>query len=287
MFIVTGGNGQTGSATIQALLERNQVVTAAVHSPEKTAGWKARGVETAVVDLANAEALTRLLSGKAGAYLMIPPNPTAGDFLEEKSRIASSFAQAVRDSGIASIAFLSSVGAQHAAGTGPIVTLHNGEHRLRPVARNATFLRAAYFLENWDSVLGAAREHGVLPTFLAPGRKIPTIATADIGRFACESLADPPRAVRVLNIAGPQDYSPEEIAEVLSGVLGKTVRPQFLPLEAAVPTFTGMGFPENMARLYREMFEAANMGKLVFEGEVRRGTVTAEEFFKDVAAARA
>jgi uncharacterized protein YbjT (DUF2867 family) len=282
MLIVTGASGQTGSATVNALLERGQRVTAAVHSPEKTAAWKSRGAETAVVDLADAAALTRLLTGKAGAYLMIPPNPTGGDYLEEKSRVASGFAQAVRDSGIANVVLLSSIGAQHPSGTGPIVTLHNAEQRLRPVARNATFLRAPYFLENWIEVLGVAREQGVLPTFFPPGLKFPTIAALDIGRFAADSLVDPTSGVRVLEIAGPEDYSVEELAEILGGVLEKTVRPRFLPLDAAVPTFVGMGLPENLAKIYREMFEAANTGKLVFESAPRRGTVTAEQFFTTV-----
>jgi len=161
MFVVTGASGQTGRATALALLEQNQPVTAVVRSKDKEAEWKARGAEVAVLDLADSAALTDLLRGKAGAFLMIPPSAGEADYIAERQKIIDAFARAVRDSQIPHIVLLSSMGAQHAAGTGLILVNHNGEEALRPVAQHLTLLRAAYFLENWGSVLHVARENGI------------------------------------------------------------------------------------------------------------------------------
>ena len=285
MFVVTGASGQTGRATVQALLEQKQPVTAVVRSQAKTEEWKARGAETALLDVADTAALTALLKGRAGAYLMVPPNYGAADYLKDRQAIINSFAQAVRDSGIPHVVFLSSVGAQHPAGTGPIVTLHNGEKALRQATRNLTSVRAPYFLENWAPVLNVARDQGTLPSFLTPGRKIPSIATRDIGRFAADSLVRPASGVRILEIAGPDDYAPEDIAVAVSQALGKDVKLRSLPLDAVVPTFTAQGISEGMARLMAEMYGAINSGHIAFEHmqQVQRGSVTPAEVFRQLA----
>ncbi len=284
MFVVTGASGQTGRATAEALLEQKQPVTVVVRSQARAEAWKSRGAQTAVLDLADAAALTSVLKGKTGAYLVVPPNYGAADYIKDRQAIVDSFAKAVRDSGISHVTFLSSIGAQHAAGTGPIVTLHRGEQALRQAARNLTSLRAPYFLENWTPVLSVARDQGVLPTFLTPGRKIETIATRDIGRFAADSLMHPASGVKILEIAGPEDYAPEDIAAAVSQVLRKDVKLQSLPLDAVVPTFTAQGLPEGIARLMAEMYGAINSGHVAPEHkqQVQRGSVTPVEVFRQL-----
>ena len=63
---------------------------------------------------------------------------------------------AAKDAGLPHLVLLSSVGAQHADGTGPVKTLHYAERRFRELP-GFTSLRAAYFVENWGSVLAVAK----------------------------------------------------------------------------------------------------------------------------------
>jgi uncharacterized protein YbjT (DUF2867 family) len=272
MFVVTGANGKTGRATVEALLNQRQPVTAAVHSEQKAAGWKSRGVATAVLDLADRAALTRLLTGKAGAFLFLPPAEGVED---ARLGVLGALPEAVRASGIPHVVLLSSVGAQHPAGTGPIAALYSAEQALKGVVKSATFLRPSYFMENWAPAIAMAQDRGVLPTFLTPARKIPQIATRDVGVFAAQSLVDPPHGIRIREITGPQDYSPEEIAQIVGKLLGKTVTLQPAPVAAAVPAFVGMGLPEGLARQMAEMFEGINSGLVDFENRraVERGAV--------------
>ena len=80
------------------------------------------------------------------AYIISPPSNQSPDFLAEKSEFLAHVAEAITASKIPHIVVLSSVGAQHATGTGPIRSLHTAEQVLAHAAPSVTFLRAAYFL---------------------------------------------------------------------------------------------------------------------------------------------
>ena len=280
MYVVAGVTGNTGSVAAETLLAQDKQVTVIVRSAEKGEPWKAKGAKVAISSLDDRPKMTEILRDAEGAYLLIPPNYESGNYLEGRRRLIQALAEAVDASKIEHVVLMSSSGAHLPSGTGLILVNHMGEEAIKKVARNLTILRPGSFVENWAAVLGAAKANGVLPTFHSPQHKLVMIATPDVGRFAAESLLDPPPGRRILNLAGPQEYSPEDIAQILSGLLGREVRVVNPPMSAAVATFMKAGFSEEVARLFAEMHEAANTGKLVFEkegAEFRRGTTTAGE----------
>jgi uncharacterized protein YbjT (DUF2867 family) len=262
----------------QSLLDQHKPVTVIVRSEEKAQRWKSKGAKIVVGSFEQPETIIEALNSADGAYLLIPP--ASGIAQQERERIVKSLAEAVEKSAVKHVVVLSSIGAQHASGTGPIVATHITETAIGPIARNSTFIRAAYFFENWTPVLAAAQSNGVLPTFLTPDRKIPMVSTRDIGRTAADSLLDPARGRRIVELAGPQDYSPQDIASILTSLLNREVRVQHLPLSAAAETFKGMGFPEEVAHTFLEMYAGINSGLVSYEGgraEFRRGVITAED----------
>jgi uncharacterized protein YbjT (DUF2867 family) len=281
MYIVAGATGNTGSVVAETLLQQGKPVTVIARSHEKGQPWKAKGAKIAVGSFEQPETITAALKNGDGAYLLIPP--ASGVAQESREGIVRSLAQAVEKSGVKHVVILSSIGAQHPSGTGPIVSAYITESALSPVAKNLTIIRAAYFFENWAPVLPAAQNSGVLPTFLTTDRRIPMVATRDIGLTAADALLNPAQGRRIIELAGPQDYSPDDIASALSSLLNREVRVQHLPLSAAVETFKGMGFPEDVARVFEEMYAAINSGRVSYEGgsaEFRRGAASARETLK-------
>lgn len=280
MYVVTGVSGHTGSAAADALLGRGERVRVVVRDASKGEAWKKRGAEVAVADLADAGAMARALSGADGAYLLVPPQYAAEDLIAAQKPVAEALAAAIRQSGLPHVVLLSSIGAQHATGTGPIRSLHSSEDVIGRAAPNVTILRAAYFFENAVPVLGEAKAHGVLPSFLTPGRAVPMVATKDIGRAAAEALLDPPKGRRVIELSGPRDFTPEDIAAAVGRVLGREVRVQGVPLEAVVPAMTAAGMTAGTAALMQEMYAGVNSGHVDFEGGSairKRGTLGPED----------
>lgn len=279
MFVVVGATGNTGSVVAETLLSRKQPVRIVVRLAEKGTGWKTKGAEIAVASLDDVPALTKAFEGTKGVYLLVPPNYGASAWLAEQRQRMDHAAEAVRKSGIGHVVFLSSIGGQLAEGTGPIRAARHGEQALGAAAANVTILRPCYFMDNWAPSLGMAKDQGLLPTFLAPSAKIPMIATKDIGRIGAEQLQAGGKGKQIVELAGPEEYSPDQTADALSTILGKKVSTLHAPLSAVVPTFKSFGFSDEAAKLFEEMYTAFSTGAIGYEHpqSLIRGKVTLSE----------
>lgn len=282
MYVIAGVSGNTGSVVANALLEQGKKVRVVVRDAKKGEPWKARGAEVAVATIDDEAALTKALAGATGAYLISPPDMGSTDFVAERRKTFDTVARAVDASKVAHVVLLSSVGAQHPEGTGPIRTLHDAEQRLARTSAKTTFVRAAYFLENWGSGLAAAAQ-GKLPSFLPADLVIPMVATKDIGLTAARALLEPPAGKSdIIELSGPRDYSARDIAVVLGKLHGKPVEVDAAPVEVVASVLTGFGLGPNAAALFQEMYDGIAKGLVDYDGKGRRvrGSVDAEAVFR-------
>lgn len=279
MFVVVGATGNTGSSVVETLLGKKQPVRIVVRSAEKGSALRAKGAEVFVASLDNVSALAKAFEGATGIYLMIPPNYGASAWLSDQQVRMDQAAEAVQRSGAGHVVFLSSIGGQLPDGTGPIRAVHYGEGKLRASVHHLTILRPPYFMENWAPVIGAAKAQGVLPTFIAPSAKVPMISTKDIGRIGAEQLIAGGKGQQIVEIAGPEEYSPDQVAAALGQILGKTVVAQQAPLSAVVPTFKSFGLSDEAARLFEEMYTGISRNAIGYEqpASLVRGHVTLTE----------
>ena len=232
--------------------------------------------------LFRSSALTKAFEGAKGVYLLVPPNYGAAAWLADQRARMDRAAEAVKQSGAGHVVFLSSIGAHIAAGTGPIRASRYGEQALGAVAKNLTVLRPCYFMDNWAPGIGMAKGQGILPTFIAPTAKVPMISTRDIGRVGAEQLMAGGKGKQIVELAGPEEYSPNQVATALGQILGKTVTAQHAPLSVVVPTFKSFGFSDEAAKLFEEMYTSFSTGAIGYEHPVSlvRGRVALAEALK-------
>jgi uncharacterized protein YbjT (DUF2867 family) len=281
MYAITGVSGHTGSVVADTLLAQGKPVRVVVRDAAKGEPWKAKGAEVAVASLDDRAALTRAFAGTKGAYVLLPPNPTSPDPIGANAKVTASIAAAVTAAGVPHVVLLSSIGAQHADGTGPIKTLHVAERELAATGAGLTAVRAAYFQENWGASLGTL-ESGTVYAFLPTELAFPQVATRDIGRVAAAALVEGAARgeTRVIELAGPREASGEDVARALTKLVGKPVAVQTAPLDAVVPTFTGFGLSTAVADLYREMYAGIISGRVAWQGgkaRAVRGSVPVED----------
>jgi uncharacterized protein YbjT (DUF2867 family) len=285
MFVIAGVSGHTGSVAADALLAQGKKVRVVVRDAAKGETWKARGADVAVASVDDAVSLARAFDGAEGAYVLLPPDVQAATPLEDGKRRTTSIAAAVKTARLPHLVLLSSVGAQHEDGTGMIRTVHFAEQELSATGTALTAIRAAYFMENWEGSLGMVGQ-GVLPTFLPPALSFPQVATRDIGLTAARALAEGPQGSQIVQLAGPRDYSTDEVAAVIAKLAGKPVKAQQGPLEAVVPTFTSFGMSPAVAELFREMYAGLASGRVAFapdtDGPRRTRTVRGTTPLEDV-----
>ena len=279
MYVVIGATGNTGSAVAGTLLSRKQPVRIVVRSADKGMALKAKGAEIVVASLDDVSSLATVFEGAKGVYLLVPPNYGAAAWLADQRARMDRAAEAVKNSGIGHVVFLSSIGGHIAEGTGPIRAARYGEQALGAAAKNLTILRPCYFMDNWAPVLGAAKGQGILPTFIAPQAMVSMISTTDIGRIGAEQLMVGGKGNRIVELAGPEEYSPNQVAAALGQILGKPVTAQHAPLNAVIPTFKSFGFSDEAAKLFEEMYRSFSTGSIGYEhpASLVRGTITLTE----------
>lgn len=279
MFVITGATGKTGSVAAKTLLAAGKKVRVVARDATKAADLKALGAEVFVADLTDQAALERAVTGAEGVYFLSPPDMAATNFVADRKALTEKQVATFARAKVPHVVLLSSVGAQHADGNGPIRTLHIIEQQLRRAGVPSTFVRASFFAENWGAVVPPVKQDGVLPSFIALDTATPTVGTPDIGKAAARALLDGPRGHRAIELAGPADPTPKDVAAAFAKILGRPVNAVAAPMAAVVPTFTSFGISQNIAALYQEMYEGFASGHIVPErgNEHVRGTTTIEE----------
>ncbi len=281
-YVVAGVSGNTGSVVAHTLLAAGEKVRVVVRSAEKADPFRRAGAEVAIADLADSRSLSRALEGAQGAYLLLPPVLTAENFLAHQAGITEALAAAVQTARVPHVVFLSSIAAEREQGTGPILSVARAERRFEALKDTAfTFLRPAYFMENFAGSLGALAE-GKFNSFITPGRSFAAIATQDIGRAAAARLRAGAKKNEIVQLAGPKEVTMEEVTQVFAEAAKRPLALQVAPVEIMADVLAGYGFSRDLAQLYADMTGALNRGEIVHHSELtlERGTTPLYEVAK-------
>ncbi len=157
---------------------------------------------------------------------------------------------------------LSSIGANLNSGVGPINGLHDVEELIGEVAANVTFLRPGFFFENLLWQLSAIK-NGRISFPLSGSKPYPMIATRDIGRVAAARLSDRRwSGHNIRELHGPADLSFDDVARILSDVLGRKIEYVKADRQTARQMMIESTLSENVADLMLEMYDAAETGRI-------------------------
>ena len=266
MYGIMGITGQVGGAVAEALLAQGRSVRAIVRDAAKAKTWADRGTEIAVADYGDVDGLKSAFGNVEGVFVMIPPFFAPQKNFPEARAIVAALHKALAAAKPPRAVYLSSVGAHQTKGLGLITQLHIMEQELGGLPIPNAFLRAAWFMENsqWD--VAPAREKGELPAFLQPvERRIPMVATQDIGRIAADVLQKVWTGNRFIEVEGPERYSPSDIAEVFADLLRRTVRAVAVARKEWASFFESQGTAPDKTGPRIEMLDGFNSGWIDFE----------------------
>jgi len=265
MYAVMGITGKVGGAVARTLLAKGERVRGIVRNPEKSAEWRKQGAELFKADYDDVGALTAAFTGVAGVFVMVPPNfaPAPG-FAETKATLKvlhEALSRALPSKAV----YLSSIGAEQASGLGLITSSHLLEETLSDLPFSHAFLRAAWFMENSAGDVASARNEGKIRFQLQPlDRKFPLVATADIGKAGAETLTQSWTGTRHIEVAGPEGYSPLDIADAFADAVGRPVEAIAVPRGEWETLWVSQGMPEGRTAPRVEMVDGFNSGWIHF-----------------------
>ncbi|WP_216898863.1 NAD(P)H-binding protein [Nocardia alni] len=219
MILVTGATGIVGRAVVDHLLAAGAPVRALTRRPD-TAALPA-AVDVVRADPGEPETLPAALKGVDRMFLL-----TAGPYL---AAYDANLAEAAADAGVTHIVKLSSGRVDDPAATDPIPTWHRaGERAIRGSGIPWTMVRPLGFMSNALHWSHTVRTQDTVYAPFGHGR-IAAIDPADIAAVATTILTEPRLAEsghrdRTYLLSGPEPLSPAEQTEILSDVLGRSLR---------------------------------------------------------------
>jgi uncharacterized protein YbjT (DUF2867 family) len=284
---VLGATGLVGRVVAETLLDRGGKVRVIGRSQERLARLAALGAEPRTGDVTDARSMTEALRGASAVFALVPPNYAAGDLRAYHRTVAEAIAVGIQVSRIRYAVTLSSLGADHPHGVGPVSSLHDFEVRIGQVPGiNVMHLRGGYFFENHLAGIPGIRQHGFLGGGFPADTPIACVAARDVGLAAVGVLTGPPvEGQSVREIVGPRSLTFREAAAVLGGAIGRPDMPyvQF-PADQVRQDLLAAGMSPSAADAILEMMRAAGEGKLAPRGARTSGAggTSLERWARDV-----
>ncbi|MEU4366758.1 SDR family oxidoreductase [Micromonospora chersina] len=214
--LVTGATGNVGGAVARSLH--------AAGTPVRVAGtdmaalrWQFPDVPAARLDLRDPSTFDAALRGASGLFLLRPPQiarvgPTLNALVDAAAR-----------RGVGHVVFASVTGADR----NRLVPHHRVETHLLAAGLPYTILRPGFFAQNLADAYGRdIREDDRI--YLPAGRgRVAFVDTRDLGDVAATVFADPvAHGGAAYTLTGPQAFDFDEVAALLTEVLGRPVRYQ-------------------------------------------------------------
>jgi len=160
----------------------------------------------------------------------------------------------------------------------------DGERLLSELAKSRglkfTVLRGGYFMENFlhnPHFLKALKDESTVRLF---GNHSPYVDTRDIGKSAAALLANGGESShngQFIEMSGPERLSGQQVADVLSRVLGRAIKYEELPRAAAASMPPAIA--QAVEYLYEEGDQAVPLTDDVKKLTGQHGTL--EQFFRD------
>jgi uncharacterized protein YbjT (DUF2867 family) len=217
MILVTGANGQVGSAVIRQFSRRQSLVRALVRSSKNAQAVTALpGVDIVEGDMRRPETLGAALVGIDRVLLISSSN-------DQMVETQSTFVDAAKKAGVRHIVKLSGL---NASLTSPFIFNRMHAEAERYIERSAlawTHLRPSQFMTEYLREVPTIVAHNAL--FLPlENAKLAPVDIEDVARAAYMLLRGSGHEGKRYEMTGPQALSMTEVADQISSAIGKTVR---------------------------------------------------------------
>ncbi|MFJ3522678.1 NmrA family NAD(P)-binding protein [Pseudomonas sp. NPDC090203] len=218
-ILVSGATGRTGGAAIDELLRMGKRVRAYLRSDDdRAAALRERGVEIALGDFTDIDAIRAAMEGIRSAYFLYPLAPGI-------VQAAAFFAQAAKEAGVQAIVNMSQISSNRDAKSHLAQDHWMSERVFDWSGVPTTHLRPTFFAD-WLSYPHFAKEIWATKKIQFPfgnGRHAP-IASDDQGRVIAHLLAKPQgHEGKIYSLHGPVEMNHTEIAAAMSEVLGAKI----------------------------------------------------------------
>ena len=263
MIVLTAPTGGIGHQVLEHLLVSDQSIRVIARQPARIPRSALDRIEVIQGSHGDPATVNQACSGADTVFWLVPPDPKADSVEAAYVDFTRPACEAIQTHGVQRVVGITALGrgtpqANHAG----FVTASLAMDDL--IASTGAAYRALTmpsFMDNLARQAEAIKNQGVFFSPIDPDRKLPTCAIRDIASTAAGLLEDGSWTGQDhVAVLGPEDLSFNEMAQIMSEVLGKPVQYQQIPFEAYKARFVSFGMSEAMAQGMTDMASAKNEG---------------------------
>jgi uncharacterized protein YbjT (DUF2867 family) len=281
MIVVTTPTGAIGQQVLHTILDSGEPVRVIARDPSRIPSQTRGRVEIVQGSHGDIDTVTRAFAGADSVFWLVPPDPHAESLDAAYLGFTGPACEAFASQGVKRVVAVSALGrGTEMAGNAGLVTASLAMDDL--IASTGVGYRALVLPSFMDNILRQVepiRSQGMFFLPLSADRKLPTCAVRDIAAAAARLLLDPSWSGQgSVPVLGPEDLSANDMAGIVSEVLGKPVRFQQIPFEGYKAMLTGRGMSGAFAQGMVDMMTAKNAG--LDNGEKRTPQSTSPTSFR-------
>ncbi|WIE73927.1 NAD(P)H-binding protein [Curtobacterium sp. MCJR17_020] len=261
MIVVTAPTGLIGSQVLAGLLEGDEPVRVIVRDASRLSAELRDRVEVIEGSHRDAAVVDRAFAGADSVFWLVPADERALSVYQAYVGFSIPAADAIVRHGVKRVVTVSALG----RGTQIYAGYASASNAMEDlIASTGVHLRALVmpsFVDNLIWQVGAMKNAGAFFSPIGGDLKLPAVATRDIAAEATRLLLSPTWTGREdVPVLGPEDLSFNDMAAIITDVLGTPIRFQQVPAQQQKDGFLGRGYSEAMAAGMVDMAVAKDNG---------------------------
>lgn len=267
MILITTPTGDIGARVLTRVLDAGQDVRVVVRDPAKLPDQVRARVEVVEGSHADRSAIDRGLDGATAVFWLPPGNPTASSAQDGYVEFSRAFAEALPSTDVTHVVGISALGRGWPNPAGLVTATIQTDDMIGATDVSYRALCCASLMDNILRQVGPIREHGAFYAPTSGELELPHVAKADVADVAAALLtARDWSDVAEVSLRGPTDITHDEMARIMTDVLGKPIRFVEMPMDQFEGMLADMGTSPGMVRDYAAMMRAKNEGMDVMAG---------------------
>jgi uncharacterized protein YbjT (DUF2867 family) len=263
VIVITTPTGQIGRQVLGNLLESGQELRVIARDPSKLPAGIREHLDVVEGSHGDAAVVDKAFAGADAVFWLTPPDPRAPSVEAAFVGFTRPAAEAFTRHRVGRVVGVSMLGrgTPWAAQAGFVTGSLAMDDLIAASGVAYRALANPYFMEDTLRQAESIKDQGMFFWPIAGDRKRPAVATCDIAAAAARLLLDASwSGAGEVPLLGPEDLSYNDMAEIMSQVLGQDVRFQQITFEAYKDRFVRLGMSYAMAQGYTDMAWAKNEG---------------------------
>ena len=261
MIVVTTPTGSIGQQVLKNIADRGEAIRVIVRDAARLPAQVRDRVEVVVGSHGDAAVVDKAFAGADSVFWLVPPSPRAESIAAAFVEFTRPACAAWKRHGVPRVVGISALGRGISSTAGYVTGSLAMDDLIASTGVAYRALAMPSFMDNMLRNVDSIKHRGVFVSTIRPDLKLPTCATRDIAAVAAKLLLDHSwSGTAEVPVLGPEDLSHDDMARIMSEVLGTPVRYQQVPVAALKATMIERGMSEAMAQGRADMMTAKDAG---------------------------